>query len=112
MGLGSLPKPGSGGCFGLRQGKDARRYWAAEPGMPEAPIPAKEDAAPKVGPPVVLANPKTTVGATPAQVFEALPDAAQLAAWWPEDVRVDGQLSGDHSGTLRTGRVEGPITWI
>jgi len=80
--------------------------------MPEAPIPAKEDAAPKVGPPVVLANAKATVGAIPAQVFEALTDAAQLAAWWAEDVRVDAQMSGVYEGTLPTGRVEGTITWI
>src|SRR2546429_8799725 len=80
--------------------------------MPEAPIPAKEDAAPKVGPPVVLANAKATVSAIPAQVFEALTDAAQLAAWWAEDVRVDAQMSGVYEGTLPTGRGEGTITWI
>ena len=80
--------------------------------MPEAPIPGKEDAAPKVGPPVVLANAKATVSAIPAQVFGALTDAAQLGAWWAEDVRVDAQMSGVYEGTLPTGRVEGTITWI
>src|SRR2546430_458349 len=80
--------------------------------MPEAPIPAKEDAAPKVGPPVVLANAKATVSAIPAQGLEALTDAAQLAAWWAEDVRVDAQMSGVDEGTLPPRRVEGPITWI
>jgi len=80
--------------------------------MPEAPIPGKEDAAPKVGPPVVLSNAKATVSAIPAKVFEALTDAAQLVAWWAEDVRVDAQMSGVYEGTLPTGRVEGTITWI
>src|SRR3989475_11597920 len=80
--------------------------------MPEAPIPTKEDAAPKVGPPVVLANAKATVGAIPAQVFEALTDAAQPGAWWAQDVRVDAQMSGVYEGTLPSGRMEGTITWI
>src|SRR5438552_19078987 len=68
--------------------------------MPEPPILAKSEAAPKVGPPVVLANAKATVGAIPAQVFEALTDAAQLGSWWAEDVRVDAQMSGVYEGTL------------
>jgi len=80
--------------------------------MPEAPIPAKVEAAPKAGPPVVLASAKATVGAIPAQVFEALTDPAQLGAWWAQDVRVDAQMSGVYEGTLPSGRVEGTITWI
>src|SRR5438876_746672 len=96
----------------LRQDYEAHRHSAAEPGMPEPPILAKAEAAPKVGPPVVLANAKATVGAIPAQVFEALTDAAQLGAWWAEDVRVDAQMSGVYEGTLPSGRVEGTITWI
>jgi len=80
--------------------------------MPEAPISAKAEAAPKVGPPVVLANAKATVGAIPAKVFEALTDPAQLGAWWAQDVRVDAQMSGVYEGTLPSGRVEGTITWI
>src|SRR2546427_701800 len=59
-----------------------------------------------------MANAKATVGAISAQVFEALTNAAQLAAWWAEDVRVDAQMSGVYEGTLPTGRVEGTITWI
>src|SRR5439155_1345904 len=95
----------------LRQDYEVHRHSAAEPGMPEPPILAKAEAAPKVGPPVVLANAKATVGAIPAQVFEALTNAAQLGAWWAEDVRVDAQMSGVYEGTLPSGRVEGPITW-
>src|SRR5207247_1025117 len=63
----------------LRQDYEVHRHSAAEPGMPEPPILAKAEAAPKVGPPVVLANAKATVGAIPAQVFEALTDAAPFA---------------------------------
>src|SRR3989440_9723349 len=96
----------------LRQDYEAHRHSAAEPGMPEAPIPAKVEAAPKVGPPVVLANAKATVDAIPAKVFEALTDAAQLGAWWAQDVRVDAQMSGVYEGTLPSGRMEGTITWI
>src|SRR5439155_641185 len=48
----------------------------------------------------------------PAPGFEALTDAAQLGAWWAEDVRVDAQMSGVYEGTLPSGRVEGTITWI
>src|SRR5213083_712342 len=76
----------------LRQDYEAHRHSAAEP--------------------VVLAHAKATVGAIPAQVFEALTDAAQLGSWWAEDVRVDAQMSGVYEGTLPSGRVEGTITWI
>src|SRR5207302_9183051 len=96
----------------LRQDYEAHRHSAAEPGMPEAPIPAKAEAAPKVGPPVVLVNAKATVDAIPAQVFEALTDAAQLGAGWAQDVRADAQMRVVHERTLPSGRVEGTITWI
>src|SRR5207249_10777593 len=42
----------------LRQDYEVHRHSAAEPGMPEPPILAKAEAAPKVGPPVVLAHAK------------------------------------------------------
>ena len=80
--------------------------------MPEAPVPGKAESAPKIAPPVILANAKATVNAIPPQVFEALTDPTRLAAWWAEDVRVDAEMSGVYEGTLPMGRVEGTITGI
>lgn len=80
--------------------------------MPEAPIPKKSDATPKIVAPAVLANAKATVNAIPAAVFAALTEADRLAAWWADDVNIDPQVSGVYEGTLPVGRVEGTITTI
>src|SRR3989442_5550101 len=66
-------------------------------------------AAPHAG---VLGDARSTINASPAQVFEALTNAERLVEWWGDDVRVDAQIGGGYEATLPNRRLEATITTI